>query len=148
MPDKLTDNLSNKYPNLANELSDSEIIKALDICSKSTNGCSHSKYTCEDCYLNGQPMCSSVLLQDAIDLHARQQAEIEMLKKGKDEYAYLYDKHINTAFSHIKTEAIKEFAERLKTEIDIRPTHSKKQNEYVFFLIDNLVKEMVGDDNA
>lgn len=54
---------------------DSEIVKALDICSKSTNGCSHSNYTCEDCYLNGQPMCSSVLLQDTIDLINRLQAE-------------------------------------------------------------------------
>ena len=60
---------------------DNEIIKALDICSKSTNGCSHSKYTCEDCYLNGQPMCSSVLLQDALDLIIRQKAEFKRLKK-------------------------------------------------------------------
>ena len=67
--------MTDKKPN------NNDIIKALDICSKSTNGCSHSKYTCEDCYLNGQPMCSSVLLQDAIDLHTRQQAEIERLQK-------------------------------------------------------------------
>ena len=66
--------MTDKKPN------NNDIIKALDICSKSTNGCSHSKYTCEDCYLNGQPMCSSVLLQDAIDLHTRQQAELENLK--------------------------------------------------------------------
>ncbi len=58
-----------------NKLTDKEIIKALDICSKSTNGCSHSKYTCKDCYLNGQPMCSAILLQDAIDLFDRLQAE-------------------------------------------------------------------------
>lgn len=132
------------------KLNNNDIIKALDICSKSTNGCSHSKYTCEDCYLNGQPMCSSVLLQDAIDLHARQQAEIERLKKGKDEYAYLYDKHINTAFSHIKTEAIKEFAERLKTEYAKGMSWFKKKESYYVDVsdIDNLVKEMVGENNG
>lgn len=42
--------------------------------------------------------------------------------------------------------AYKEFAERLKKEIDIRPTHSNEQNKYVFFLIDNLLKELVGED--
>ena len=33
--------MTDKKPN------NNDIIKALDICSKSTNGCSHSKYTCE-----------------------------------------------------------------------------------------------------
>lgn len=47
-----------------------------------------------------------------------------------------------------KAEAYKEFAERLNKEIDIRPTYSNKQNEYVCFLIDNLLKEMVGEDNT
>ena len=61
------------------KITDSEIVKALDICSKSTNGCSHSNYTCEDCYLNGQPMCSSVLLQDTIDFFNRLQAENESI---------------------------------------------------------------------
>ena len=70
-------------------------------------------------------------------------AEVERLEKEKDEYAYLYDKHINTAFSHIKSEAYKEFAERLK----------KKYKPYVILgsgvaeiEIDNLIKEMVGED--
>lgn len=52
------------------------------------------------------------------------------------------------AFQSHKAEAYKEFAERLKSEIDIRPTYSREQNKYVFFLIDNLLKEMVGEDNG
>lgn len=64
---------------LDKKLTDNEIVKALDICSKSTNGCSHSNYSCEDCYLNGQPMCSTVLLQDTLDLINHLQAENERL---------------------------------------------------------------------
>lgn len=73
-------------------LSDNGIKKALDICSKSTNGCSHSKYTCEDCYLNGQPMCSAVLIQDTIDLINRLQAE----NKKNENIIRLADKTIAT----------------------------------------------------
>lgn len=63
-------------------------------------------------------------------------AEIERLKKEKDEYAYLYEKHINTAFSHIKAEAYKEFAYELK----------QIPNVVVYkYEIDNLLKELVGD---
>ena len=47
--------------------------------------------------------------------------------------------------NEIKSEAYKEFAERLKEEINIRPTHSNEQNKYVCFLIDNLLKELVGE---
>ena len=47
-----------------------------------------------------------------------------------------------------RAEAVKEFAERLKNEITIRTTHSKEQDELVLFYIDNLVKEMVGENNG
>ena len=40
---------------------------------------------------------------------------------------------------------IKEFAERLKNEINIRTTYSREQDKNVMRMIDNLVKEMVGD---
>ena len=71
---------------MPNNLTDKEIKKALEICSKSTNGCSHSKFTCEDCYLNGQPMCSSVLLQDALDLINRQEQENNELQLKIESY--------------------------------------------------------------
>ena len=141
------------------KLTDNEIIKALDICSKSTNGCSHSKYTCEDCYLNGQPMCSSVLLQDAIDLHARQQAKIEEFMKETAVTTLIDDAVVYTPTledyykfkKKFKSEAVKEFAERLKDTLE----HAY-QFEYGYLIskdvinakIDNLVKEMVGENNA
>ena len=129
-------------------MTDNEIIKALEICSKSTNGCSHSNYTCEDCYLNGQPMCSSVLFQDTLDLINRQKAEIERLEERIIEVQRCDKELIETLhkiheekIEAAKAEAIKEFAERLKMQ-GVTFLHNKVvlSNE-----IDNLVKEMVGD---
>lgn len=68
----------------------------------------------------------------------RRDAEIERLQKENERF----EKEFDSYYARVKSEARKELAERLKAEIDIRPTHSKEQNKYVFFLIDNLVKEM------
>ena len=135
--------MTDKKPN------NNDIIKALDICSKSTNGCSHSKYTCEDCYLNGQPMCSSVLLQDAIDLHTRQQAEIENLKNKNfilsRKRANIFE--ITDAYERGRSETVKKFAERIKELIQ-----TKEFTDDVAMLmcafVENICKEMVGEDNA
>ena len=56
-----------------------------------------------------------------------------------------YERIKAMSVNEIKSEAYKEFAERLKEEINIRPTHSNEQNKYVCFLIDNLLKELVGE---
>ncbi len=76
----MTDNEKNSET----AMSDDEIIKALKICTSSSNGCSHSNYTCDDCYLKGQPMCSAVLHQDTIDLINRLQADKEALIAGQE----------------------------------------------------------------
>ena len=100
--------MTDKKPN------NNDIIKALNICSKSTNGCSHSKYTCEDCYLNGQPMCSSALLQDAIDLNTRQQAEIDSLRADLKRACAEIDDAKICKYSFIASSSILDFAERLR----------------------------------
>ena len=150
---------------MPDKLTDSEIIKALGICSKSTNGCSHNKYTCKDCYLNGQPMCSAVLIQDTIDLINRLQeknlnltsdltslqndltslkAENEKLKKSNEMFA-----DIGKLYSEIKAEAYKEFAEELKKKM---VKHNFKYADTLFSanvatapMVDNLLKELVGE---
>ena len=119
-------------------MTDNEIIKALKICTSSSNGCSHKKYTCDDCYLKGQPMCSAVLHQDAIDLINRQYAEIDRLKA---ENLILSQKRANifeivNANEKGRARGIKEFAERLK-----KPNRWRVEDIYY---IDTLVEEMVG----
>ena len=72
--------------------------------------------------------------------------ENEKLKEEKDEYAYLYDKHINTAFSHIKAEAYKECIEKVKDE-KFKTSVDAYTDAYILGEddLDNLLKEMVGD---
>ena len=82
-----------------------------------------------------------------LDLINRQKAEIERLKQSLnielENFATEYD-------NKIKSEAVKEFAERLKTEYAKGMSWFKKKESYYVDAgdIDNLVKEMVGEDNA
>ena len=80
-----------------------------------------------------------VVLYDAVNLIKHQQAEIDRVERHTEMY------------HELRAEAIKEFAERLK-EVGI-PVEGKRGFEGVFvlatnFQIDNLVKEMVGEDNG
>ena len=85
------------------------------------------------------------LLNSTLDLIYRQQAEIEKLKEEiqitKDAYTMLQTKN-----EIIKSEAVKEFAERLK-EKSFKTIRNYGLTKDVVEVcdIDNLVKEMVGD---
>lgn len=118
------------------EMTDNDIIKALECCLDT------SPLTCKNCPLfnvkNSTMVCSKSVTKFALDLINRQQTEIERLTKETMNMA--------ATIESCQSEAIKWFAERLKEEISIRPTHSNEQNKYVCFLIDNLVKEMVGEE--
>ena len=143
-----------------------DIVKALDICSKSNNGCSHSNYSCEDCYLNGQPMCSTVLLQDTLDLINRLQAqnglyetcnarkdeaikhlesEVKRLKE-KAEKCFYCTEQANKKINEIIAEAYKEFAERLKEKMEV---FFFGESGYHYRItdkqIDNLLNELKGE---
>jgi CRISPR/Cas system-associated endonuclease/helicase Cas3 len=127
-----------------------EIIKALECCVK--NDCSDCPYR----EFNGGCCCVTALMEDVFELHKNQQAEIERLTKECGNQSALWSKHyediFETAKETIESEAIKEFAERLNEKL------AYYEDEYGLdygFMIDtvagdvfNLVKEMVGDDNA
>ena len=72
-------------------------------------------------------------------------AEIERLEKElmkcKLEKEMLYQ-----TVEEIKSEAIKEFAEKLENEINCRTTLSRQQDKNVIHIIHNLLKEMAGDE--
>ena len=124
-------------------MSDKEIIKALKCCSH-RNG----DLPCEGCpaYSIAQ-MCMEDLMSDAIDLITHQKAEIERLEKElmkcKLEKEMMYQ-----TVKEIKSEATKEFAERLKEgELYMRINFPNTKNgieDYIVLSddIDNLVKEM------
>ena len=130
-----------------NKLPDSEIVKALEICSKYE--CARD---CKECPLKSN--CDVNVLETlALDLINRQKEEIEGLKKELAK-PILATKDLKVSFERIyrigeekalvqalKAEAYKEFVERLKklqylSIVDM--VVSTKE-------IDNLLKELVGD---
>nr|DAP55430.1 MAG TPA: hypothetical protein [Caudoviricetes sp.] len=123
---------------------DEEIIKVLECCAYN-DGCKGCKYS---------KQCDGAsYLIDALDLINRQNAEIERLKECP-KCVYEYDGEVTEycvqgpcsnfkTVEQIKTEAYKEFAEKLK----------EKHCDIVLYgeivtvnTIDNLLKEMVGDE--
>ena len=113
-------------------MTDNEIIKALECCAKS--GCKNCPENC------GSAMCLKNLVIDSLDLINRQKAENEILEKELMK-CKLEKEMLHQTVEEIKSEAIKEFAERLKSKI----WHSPECN-YIRSItpdyIDNLVKEM------
>ena len=87
---------------------DDKIIEALERCLDDSIGCG----TCPE-FDNGhsdKAECELSLLRKTVDLINRQKAEIERLQKQLKEGIDLSD----DVFKIVKTEAYKEFAERLK----------------------------------
>ena len=106
-----------------NEISTDEIIKRLKRCIK----CDNRNYD------------TDIIL----DLIYRQKSEIEELKienKSLRSAANCYKLHYNEA----RTEAIKEFVEKLKKRYDNPVWYLGGSNGF-FDNLDNFVKEMVGD---
>lgn len=126
-------------------MSDEEITKALECCGDPYS-------VCAECPIKDDHGCNEKLANYALDIINRQQAEIEKLKEEiqitKDAYTMLQTKN-----EIIKSEAIKEFAERLKNKIKTecnpygKPTFDYDTSLAIMRYIDDLVKETVGEYN-
>lgn len=126
-------------------MTDNDIIKALEYCF--TNDWNRTK--CDKCkFYTGTTQCVEDLKSASIYLINRQQAEIERLKceMGKllpKDCPYAMQAEVSNKLEvQIKSEAVKEFAERLKE------TKFKQGNDYIIYAsnIDILAEEMVGDN--
>lgn len=110
---------------------DNEIKKALECCMKTEfiSDCAKCEMLAFD--------CKDTLIENALNLINRQKAEIESLKHRKTELQIR-----NQELQHEKSEAIKEFADRLKTETFL--AKAVESVEHVIWMneIDNIVKEM------
>ena len=114
-------------------MNDNDIIKTLECCEK------HGKYPCDNfcpMFYNGTTTrsdCRRMLHENALDLINRQKAEIERLNTNMDAMVSEHKRLIVNA----KTEAIKEFAERL--------CDGKVSNDPVVIAVKCAVKEMTED---
>lgn len=84
------------------------------------------------------------LLSDTVDLINRQKAEIERLEKHELSKAMEFN---SSTINRVKSEAIKEFAEKLTAEY--KTTHYLPNDDDMIMVaksdMDNLIKEMVGE---
>ena len=118
-------------------LTDEQIIKALECCDI-------EQKDCWQCSLQNKWDCHFILRKNTLDLINRQQAEIDKLERT---ISHLEDV-CNGIPDVVRAEAIKEFAERLK-EKEYHPIRTPAGFKVVPTNdIDNLVKEMVGDNNV
>lgn len=129
------------------KLTDSEIVKALECCSR-TDG-----YGCEDCPYGAEDKCSINSKRDAIDLINRLQKELAKpilaTRDLKVSFERIYRIGEEKALVQaLKAEAYKEFAEKLEAEY----TDFDAENEVILpenlnKAISDLLKELVGEDN-
>lgn len=98
-------------------MTDNDIIKALDYCcgniENNDEECNEDmcyQVTLPESREEGIRWCKQWLIKDALDLINRQKAEIKKLQKEKDSKLVMC---IANDKDKIKSEAIKEFAERL-----------------------------------
>lgn len=122
-------------------MTDNEIIKALECCND--DACKYCPFCDDDC----MQKCRS----KAIELINSQKAEIERLKSFENTSHYWYKKagELIDNIEIAKSEAIKEFVERLKSKIALAIDTYHNSNGGGYYLaedviddIDNLVKEM------
>ena len=134
-------------------MTDKEIIKALECCVANDNKCPNCPiFESEIC---GKP---SLFYKEVLDLINRQQVEIKRLnellvdtEKSFNKMTELYNKTFKR-YQTAKADAIKEFADRLKAldRLDVDVSYGYGREHYTeaiaVNLIDNLIKEMVGEE--
>ena len=131
------------------KLTDEEIISSLEVIATTCN--------CNECKIRsgrwGTCNCSETTANAALDLINHQKLEIESLNKVYQANQQLINS-LNKSYFLAKTEAVKEFAERLKNKIQTEcnpygaPTFDYDTSIKILNFIDNLVKGMVGENNA
>ena len=107
-------------------MTDEQIIKALECCATSETKCDECPYYPDACLTDDY---ENIFLEDALDLIKRKNEEI--LKRKKQ-------------LMELKSEAIKEFAERLKEKALIDSGYEVLQ----LGTIDNLVEEITEEEKC
>ena len=143
---------------------DEQIIKALKCCIAQEN-C--EEVSCEICPYNKVYDCKEVMLKNALDIFNRQKTEIKRLEKESLDKEKTYNneyflrkeiedelkdykaenKRLLQKLQQAKSEAIKEFAERLKRCIRFDDKCEYNSAKRIVGFINYLIKEMTEDNN-
>lgn len=134
------------------KFTDEQIIKALECCSTDVQ-----ENPCPKCAFYNKHRCSTLMLNAASDIINRQKVKIKSLKQIINEQdkevlklqnrIIFWRKNLNYQPEKIKSEAIKEFADRLKKHSFVdNLSLDGKETVYVDD-IDRLVKEMTEEEN-
>lgn len=134
------------------KFTDEQIIKALECCSTDVR-----ENPCPKCAFYNKHRCSTLMLNAVSDLINRQNAEIERLKRiidekdkeilGLQKRIIFWREDLNYQPEKIKSEAIKEFAERLKRCIRFDDKCEYNSAKRIVGFINYLIKEMTEDNN-
>lgn len=131
-------------------MTDNEIIKAMQCVIGNGVSCSECEYQKALPF----PGCRRMCAENALDLINRQKAEIERMKNQNTLLLKKKCKDINTARKIIKSEALIEFAKRLKEKVKMYNSEGVDEGDLIDDLltvgetveiIDKLVKEMTED---
>ena len=121
------------------KITDEEIKSSLEVIATTRN--------CNECKIRnckwGTCNCSQITANAALDLINRQKAEIEKLKGSTIVSNIMESQRIKR---EAKAEAYKEFAERLNEEAQIADCFDSYNMVVGTHFIDNLLKEMVGEE--
>lgn len=129
------------------KFTDEEIIRNYEWCI----GCTSDR--CRECTMDEEGFCEEELQDLVLDLINRQKVEIERLQKEVNLVSALFQ-DLQERTDEIKAEAYKEFAEKIKKSIKENVDEAWHRDdgngiydaEYVLDDIDNLLKEMVGEE--
>lgn len=121
-------------------MTDNEIIKILECCANAD---------CKSCPCNiDNHHCKDIGSQEILDLINRQKAEIDKLKSRNNFLEIEYKNQSNLFWERVegaKSEAISEFAERLKKKTYPFPCAIGVENAVTIRAINDLVEEMAGE---
>ena len=111
---------------------------------------------CDECKIRnckwGTCNCSQITANAALDLTNHLQAENERLKKKVEELSEVLSDSIRIRYKEVQSEAYKECLAKVKNYIKThcnpygKPDFDYDTSIRILNFIDNLVKEMVGDD--
>jgi hypothetical protein len=122
------------------KFTDDEIIHSLKVCSNDGD--------CSECLINPHKgnygYCTSLAIKAALDLINRQKVKIEGLESNL-KFVRGTNRRLIENESVVRAEAIKEFAERLKSDLGRIPQHQFTRSQ-VEWSINTFVKEMTEEN--